>query len=133
MTWNSIDELRMPYGVLVPASILRHYYVMGKMITVKFAIQQPTPKRDKNGAMLPGPTIDETAVLDWVHEQLQPNVEREFGADVELRVVPGRTLDVRLDGTFVQAPKDVKNTVGKLLGLVMEEFDAEPFVREPEL
>ncbi|PYE47696.1 hypothetical protein [Deinococcus yavapaiensis] len=106
---------------------------MGKMITVKFAIQQPTPKRDKNGAMLPGPTIDETAVLDWVHEQLQPNVEREFGADVELRVVPGRTLDVRLDGTFVQAPKDVKNTVGKLLGLVMEEFDAEPFVREPEL
>ncbi|PYE50960.1 hypothetical protein DES52_11627 [Deinococcus yavapaiensis KR-236] len=67
-----------------------------------------------------------TAVLEWVHEKLQPAVKRALGEDINVRVIPGRALDVRLDKSFTASPKDVRELVGD----IMSEFDVEPFIRQ---
>lgn len=82
---------------------------------------------------MPGPTLDEAGVIEWLRGELEPRMTQEFGEDVDFQVVSSRTPDVRLDGTFSRPPKEVKNKVSELLSAVMDDFDAEPFVREPEM
>lgn len=103
---------------------------MSKILTVKFPVEQPKVKRDKKGNVIPGPTLDEDAVRAWLHEQLEPQVRAKLGEQVELRVVPGRTFEIRPEGLQAKAV-DVREIVGDLIGEVMGEFDAESFMREP--
>ncbi|WP_170131123.1 hypothetical protein [Deinococcus yavapaiensis] len=53
-------------------------------------------------------------------------MKRALGEDINVRVIPGRALDVRLDKSFTASPKDVRELVGD----IMSEFDVEPFIRQ---
>ncbi|AFZ67028.1 hypothetical protein [Deinococcus peraridilitoris] len=103
---------------------------MSKKITVKFMISQPIPERDSKGKPKPGPRLDTDAMIASVQEQLTPMIHKKWPG-VEVVVVESKTIDVRVDGQWPMKTSEVRAHVNSCIDLLMEDFDAEPFLTLP--
>jgi hypothetical protein len=87
---------------------------MSPLVIIRFA----NPRHSKNA-----PALDEDAMRDDLHAQLEVILKDRLGEDTELRLERGETNEIRVEGRFPMKPLEVKSIVSEALGEVMEAFD----------
>ena len=105
-------------------------YAMSRKLLVRFVVSQPRVERDVKGNPKPTARIDEDRFLSAIQSSLTHAIDQKYGP-VDLQVIASRASEIRIDGSWTDKASNVRETVGEMLGEVMDNIDITEYLIHP--